>query len=1002
MSAADWEHWRGTLARVGLSDIDRAFGLLDDLGDWVGPEDWSLIPRLSVAADPDRALLGLVRLREVLTTAEQEEIARILADERGQGRDRMIRLLGVSSALADHLVLHHDQWRDVVDARIRSHPEMVDALAEEVGDRVGHEAYDAMRIAYRRQLVQIATIDLMGDPVEQFPDVAAALADLAGATLEVALRIARREIDGSDRCRLAVIGMGKCGGRELNYVSDVDVIFVAEPVDGVDEDEALQTGAHLATALMNACTEPTREASLWQVDAALRPEGKNGPLVRTVDRHRTYYARWAKPWEFQALLTARPVAGAPEVGQAYVDSVHPMVWEASRRERFVEDVQAMRRRVEEHVPRDEAARQLKLGPGGLRDIEFSVQLLQLVHGRTDDRVRDRGTLAAVEALSKGGYIGRVDAYELDEAYRVLRVLEHRVQLSRMRRTHLMPTSDAELRRLGRAVGHRSNPAEAVQRQWREEAREVRRLHRRLFYRPLLSAVARLSDDDARMSPESAQDRLQALGFRDPKGAIRHMEALTKGVSRRASIQRTLMPVMLHWFAQEADPDLGLLAFRRISDSLGSTHWYLKMLRDEGGAAQTLAKVLASSRYVGEMLERTTSAVSLFGSPKNLHPLPRAQILTAMRATVDRQDDDDAAVLAVRSNRRTELIRIAVADLAAMLDLDEVQVALGDLTKATLQAVLDIAIRHVERETGEPLMTRVAVIGMGRLGGDEMGYASDADVLFVHEPRDGADPQTAADQATQVVTYLRTALSGTRPGPGLAIDAGLRPEGKAGPIVRTLESYASYYARWSEGWEAQALLRAAPVAGDADLAARFMQLVDPLRWPEGGISDRAVRQIRTLKARMEAERIPRGGDVRSHFKLGRGGLSDVEWTVQLSQLRHAGAIPAMRRTGTISTLGVMADHDLLTRQEAAMLRESWCLASALRNASVLWRGRPVDSLPSSLVDSDAIARILGRPAGSGYDLHEDYLRVARKARAVTEMRFYGTDLSENRDSHPTTR
>ncbi len=1003
MSAADWEHWRGTLVRVGLTDPDRAFGLLDELGDWVGPQDWSLIPRLATAADPDRALLGLVRLREVLPRTEQAQVARLLAEDSGEGRDRLIKLLGASSALTDHLVLHHDQWRDVVDAQIRPHADLVSALSREVGDLTGHAAYDAMRIAYRRQLVQIATVDLMTDPVEAFPQVAAALADLAAAALDTALGIARRETDDSEQCRLAVIGMGKCGGRELNYISDVDVIFVAEPAEGADEDEALRVGAKLATAMMNACTEPASEASLWQVDAALRPEGKNGPLVRTVDSHRAYYERWAKTWEFQALLKARPVAGDAELGAAYIDSVRPMVWDASSRDRFVEDVQAMRRRVEEHVPKEEAQRQLKLGPGGLRDIEFSVQLLQLVHGRTDDRVRDRGTLDGIEALSRGGYIGRVDARELDDAYRVLRVLEHRIQLSRMRRTHLMPTSHVELRRLGRAVGHRSAPADAVVRQWREEAREVRRLHRRLFYRPLLSAVARLSEDDARMTPESAQDRLQALGFRDPKGAIRHMEALTRGVSRRASIQRTLMPVMLQWFAQEADPDLGLLAFRRISDSLGSTHWYLKMLRDEGGAAQTLAKVLASSRYVGEMLERTTSAVALFGSTKNLRPLSHDQILTAMRAAVDRQeDDDDGAVVAVRSIRRTELIRIAVADLAAILDLDEVQGALGDLTKATLQAVLDVAVRHVERDAGGPLATRLAIIGMGRLGGDEMGYASDADVLFVHAPREGVDAEVAGAQATQVVTYLRKALSGTRPGPGLEVDAGLRPEGRAGPIVRTLESYEAYYAKWSEGWEAQALLRAAPVAGDPDVAARFMELVDPLRWPEGGISERAVRQIRTLKARMEAERIPRGGDVRSHFKLGRGGLSDVEWTVQLCQLRNAGRIPQLRRTGTVSTLRVMAEHGLLTDDEAAMLRESWCLASALRDASVLWRGRPVDSLPSSLVDADAIARILGWPAASGYELNEHYLRLARKARAVTEMRFYGTDLSEIRDDHPTTR
>ena len=312
---------------------------------------------------------------------------------------------------------------------------------------------------------------------------------------------------------------------------------------------------------MRACATATGEGTLWPVDAALRPEGKNGPLVRTVESHRQYYERWAKTWEFQALLKARTVAGDQELGQAYLDAVRPMVWQAAGRPNFVEDVQAMRRRVEQHVPAGEAARQLKLGPGGLRDVEFSVQLLQLVHGRADETLRSGTTLEALAALSSGGYVGREDAAVLDEAYRLLRTLEHRIQLLRLRRTHLMPTDEADLRRLGRAVGHRRDAAREVVSQWQAQAREVRRIHERLFYRPLLTAAARLTTAEARLTPEAARERLAALGFRDPAGALRHIEALTSGVSRRAAIQRTLLPVMLGWFADEADPDAGLLAFR---------------------------------------------------------------------------------------------------------------------------------------------------------------------------------------------------------------------------------------------------------------------------------------------------------------------------------------------------------------------------------------------------------------------------------------------------------
>ena len=635
----------GRLARLGFADPARADALLDDaaLAGLTDPLDEvfgdGLPDALSQVADPDLALFGLVRLMESLRQTDidgEDHVGELIAALRhaGAGRDRLLAVLGASSALGDHLVTHPGHWRCVTEARRQSAEQRRDALVTAVtsaGSAAGAgtsagtmPAYDALRVAYRSHLLGIAALDLTAQKaVDELPPTAAALADLAAAALEAALVIARDEVgQGADACRFAVIGMGKCGGRELNYVSDVDVIFVAEPASGdvADETAALSVGTQLATALMRACSASTAEGTLWPVDAALRPEGKNGPLVRTVASHLQYYQRWAKTWEFQALLKARTVAGDVGLGREYLDAVSPLVWQAASRDHFVEDVQAMRRRVEEHVPAAESGRQLKLGPGGLRDVEFSVQLLQLVHGRTDLTLRSGTTLEALAALSNGGYVAREDAAVLDESYRLLRTLEHRIQLFRLRRTHLMPSAEADLRRLGRAVGHRRDPARAVVAQWQKQAREVRRIHQRLFYRPLLIAAARLSSTEARLTPEAARERLAALGFRDPAGAMRHLEALTGGLSRRAAIQRTLLPVMLGWFADEADPDAGLLAFRRISDSLGTSHWYLKMLRDEGSAAERLAHVLASSRYAADLLIRAPESVAMLGDAGGLTPV----------------------------------------------------------------------------------------------------------------------------------------------------------------------------------------------------------------------------------------------------------------------------------------------------------------------------------------------------------------------------------------------
>jgi len=504
---------------------------------------------------------------------------------------------------------------------------------------------------------------------------------------------------------------------------------------------------------------------------------------------------------------------------------------------------------------------------------------------------------------------------------------------------------------------------------------------------LLIAAARLSSTEARLTPEAARERLAALGFRDPAGAMRHLEALTSGLSRRAAIQRTLLPVMLGWFADEADPDAGLLAFRRISDSLGTTHWYLRMLRDEGSAAERLAHVLARSRYAADLLIRAPESVAMLGDVGGLTPRTRTALLATMRAATRRKKTADDAMTAARVVRRLELFRIAVADLTGQLDLAVVGAALADLTCATLQSALDIAIRRVEEEAGQPLGSRLLVVGMGSLGGGEMGYGSDADVMFVYRPDDGVDEADAQKQATLVVQEVRRLLGVAGPDPQLAIDTDLRPEGKRGPMVRSLAGFAAYYERWSLTWEAQALLRATPVAGDADLGLAFCDLINPIRWPQGGVSARAVREIRMLKARMESERLPHGADPKTHFKLGFGGLSDVEWTAQLMQLRHGYEIEGLRTTGTLAALTAAGGAGLIPIADVETMAQAWTFASSLRNASVLWRGRPVDALPSDLQDADGIGRIVGRRAGAGDDLAEAYRRLARRARAAVNLNFY---------------
>ena len=988
------------MRRAGVHDPDRALRLVAEIEAVVGATIDDVPKALSYLADPDGGLLSLLRLVE---SARDKGVLEDLAALRGTtAANKLGMLLGTSSALGDFLVRHPDvavdaaSWGDAIQpdasgARatlLRAVGADPDSAAP-VAAVTGAAGVDAMRIAYRRELAEVAAIDVSSaNPLAVEPAVSAALADLAGAALEAGLAIARAETPHYASARLAIMAMGKCGAHELNYVSDVDVIYVAEPADGFEEGPAMAAATALAARAAAEWSAPSSEPPLWQVDPNLRPEGKDGVLVRRVESHRAYYERWAESWEFQALLKARPVAGDLEVGQAYLDAVWPFVWTAVEREGFVQSAQAMRKRVESHIPLKEKDREIKLGPGGLRDVEFTIQLIQLVHGRSDPSLRVRGTLEGLRALRDGGYVGRTQAASLDRGYRQLRVWEHRLQLRRLSRTHLMPETDEDKRVLARASGFAT--VEYMEEVWTDVRRDVRTMHLEMFYRPILGMVAQLSTDEVALAEGPARARLAAIGFRDPAGALRHIAVLTQGLSRRAAIQRQLLPAMIGWFAAGPDPDAGLLAFRQLAEQLERSQWFLKLLRDSGTAAERLAILLSTSGFVTKALLTSAQDITWLDNDDDLAPVPVERLDREAEAIISRADDEEKVITALRGLRRREVVRTAAADVLALQDSVTAATSVTQAADVLMRGALRVAqaVVAIERGLDEPAAD-VVVIAMGRYGGGEMGYGSDADVQFVYEAREGADDP--ASFALAVAAKVRDLLQRANSQPSLAVDADLRPEGKNGPLVRSLDSVAEYYRRWSDPWEAQALLRARPVAGRQELRDRFVAAIADVRYPSE-VTPAALKQMRTLKARMESERLPRGIDPRRHLKLGPGGLSDVEWTVQLVQLRHAKEHAALQTTETLRAIGAARSAGALSVSDSRALADAWRLATDLRGAIAL-RGKPgdADALPGDYRDLGVLASIMGLQE-SGQALDERYARTARRSRAVTERVFFAWEES----------
>lgn len=979
------------LARYGFTDLSGTLGKLDQLVTLIGDNGRAALASLAKSANPDQALNYLLTLAEI----DKSKIKKLLNKE--DSATRLCLLLGASEALAD-LLRRKPEFLSHFDkpiSSIKSTAELNKSLAESVTNLVSSrfeaiEAWSLLRLRYREELLQIAIFDLTQSDVESgVPTVAAGLADLAGAALEAGIIVARAELgqssefgnftpDEINQTKLAVIAMGKCGARELNYISDVDVIYVAESGSvNLSNDRAVEIATKLATRMMRAMDGNAAEGMLWQVDPNLRPEGKSGALVRTLESHVAYYERWAQSWEFQALLKARPIAGDSELGQRYVSSLAPMVWASASRENFVESAQKMRERVMAHIPSNEVDLQIKLGPGGLRDIEFTVQLLQLVHGRTDESLRHRDTMSAINALSAGGYIGRSEANVFASNYRFLRLLEHRIQMSQMRRTHLMPTSETARRSLARSVSLKDN-AESLIARWESVKLEVRGLHQRLFYRPLLSAVAKLEDSTLELSTAQAQDRLAAIGFMDPKGALTQIAALTSGLSRRASIQRQLLPVLLQWFSQGTDPDAALLAFRRLSEDLGESHWYLRMLRDSTGAAERMTQVLGNSKLATSLFERIPEAAAWFETPAELQPVSAVEIRAELDAIASRHDDTETTANSIRQVRRRETLRLALGAVLGDLDIAQVSKGLSDVTEVYLQAMLELVQVSLETEVD------FGIVAMGRFGGEELGFGSDADVMFTYDSNTGADAEVLQKQSEKIVSELKRLTADSLL--EFEIDNDLRPEGKNGVVVRSIDSYLAYYERWANTWEAQALLRARVIAGSEKLREAFISIIDRFRYPTV-LEQSAVVEIRRIKARVENERLPQGADPKRHLKLGRGSLSDVEWLVQLYQLKFGAQHPEIRTPRTLDALDAMVRAGLIEEHDARVLSEAWVLASRVRSASVLWANKRTDVLPTDRRQLEGLARILEYPPHSASQLEEDYLAFTRRARSVFERLFF---------------
>ncbi len=968
-----------------------------------------LAARLETAADPAAAQVALARLVEALAPETLEAVLALPGGPRALvvvcgASPFLADRLAVEPALVEWLLLAEGPGRPPALSRQPEVDELLGPVLVELGLGAAPPSAErlmtALRRLKRREILRIAARDLLG--LADLTATAAALADLAEAALEgayrgVDARLAREY--GTPDAEFAVLGMGKLGGRELNFSSDVDLVYIASSFNGET------TGpkripyelyfTRLAEGITRAMGAVTADGFVFRVDLRLRPEGGVGGLVVPLRQAELYYESWGQTWERAALIKARPVAGSRDLGDAFLRMVEPFVYRRYLDFTAIEEIRALKRRIDAEVRRGgQATSNVKLGIGGIREIEFFVQAIQLIHGGRTPSVRSRGTLAALEALTGRGLVRERDAKALADAYVFLRTVEHRIQVVAERQTHLLPSAPEETARLARRLGF--SAPEAFRARLTEVTGTVSSIYRGLF------KDAQESAEDTRwqellsggLADAEVETRLAAAGFAEPALARENLRRLSEGAGTARASERSrrrlrqLAPRLLAGVAASPDPDMALAKLESFIAAVGARSTYYALLQENPGTLALLVKLFGTSEFLATLLIQRPELLDALLAPDANPPVKAPAAMAGDLARVLAEADDYEAQLdALRRFRHLEVLRIGLADVAAALDTLEVTAQMTALAETCLSAALDLAAEVLASRYGHPTTPHV-VLGLGKLGGGEMNYASDLDLLLIY----GEVGETAPPPGGRILTHheyfaklvQRTAsilTTPTREGIAFHVDMRLRPSGNQGPLVTSMANFERYHSESAALWERQALIRARTVAGDTGLARQVEAIVARFVY-ERPLPPDAAAEIHRLRTRMERE-LANEGRGRYNIKLGRGGLVDIEFLVQYLQLERGRDLPGVRTPNTLEAIGRLEAAGALPAADAAALAGSYRFLRRLENRLRIVHDRSINDLVGEGPELAKLARRLdtGDGAASGEALMAEYQAHTEAVRAL---------------------
>ncbi|MDE0636733.1 MAG: hypothetical protein OXI43_12920 [Candidatus Poribacteria bacterium] len=934
---------------------------------------------------------------------------------------------GASSYLSDILIRNPIYFYDIIDASVMDTPKTRERMFGELAMTLGRyrdvdQKLRIIRRYKRRESLRIALRDLL--QVAAVETTTLEMSNLAEATLQHCYEIGCAQImmpkfgtplneEGTAPCRFAVIGMGKFGGYELNFSSDIDLIFVysdeGKTDTGFDNSEYY---ARLCEFLIKAMSEVTAEGYVFRVDIRLRPESSAGVIIRSMESYESYYEGWGDLWERQALIKARPVAGDIAFGDEFIRMIQPFVYQ-----RYLDgvtlneikvDIRNTKARIEERLmgERTDLEKHVKLGPGAIRDIEFTVQCLQMIHGGQRKSLCSQNTLETLEALKANELLAAEDADALSAAYRFLRRVENSIQIEADQQRYSVPTKAEEEIQLARRLRYYNAPLDTFRQDYRTHKEHVRKIFEKVMdvHEPdQLDIAVLLSQDD----PEEKQAKLGRFGFENVREAHRLLRQLANGSDGQQfspTVRRTffkLAPTLLKCLRAAPDPDMALRYFDAFAAKVGARSSYYTMFMEKQETLEALISVCGSSLYLADLLIASPELFDLLTVP-TFTEFPKT--LAQKQEEVGQLLADTPKVHVLRALRRyknDEIWRIALRNILGNADLPMTTEELSDLAEAILQAIYPQIDSQLREEHGSPLSddggpVTFAIIAMGKFGGRELNFSSDLDVMCVYTA-DGKTTQGMPNSEYFSILGLELVkqLSGDHDMSIYELDLRLRPYGTGGAIALPLAGYQNYYDNTAEIWERQALTRARVVAGDVEgVGNQFMEIAHAFCYKQPLTAENVAEIVRT-RQRKEAQatrktkpRRRRSGKVQkpaANVKSGYGGLVDIEFAVQTLQLIHGTEATSVRVPNTLLVIDRLHAIGVLTEAQRIGLSDAYKFLRRVENALRIVHDRALDALPTNRAELTQLARRLGYTETEGTPIVEaflqDYGRWTEKTRAL---------------------